>query len=130
MHKARPLHPLHSAAMMHDVVCNTWCYFDTDRCTGRSTILALHFIQEAMQSPHTWVMITDHVDMQMNHERLAQQVHDYIRLLGLRHFTVSSDAYVCFGITPSIKPMRSRFHADRMTQADVRTWNQAHMERP
>lgn len=130
MHKVRPLHPLHSAAMMHDVVRNTGCYFDESRCTGRSTVLALHYIQMAMQSPHNWITIRDHHDTRMSHERLARQVHDYIQLLGLRHFTVASDAYVCFGITPSIKPMRDPFRAACMANAAAKEYDEFTVGRP
>lgn len=92
------LHPLHSVEFITSMIQNTGCYPDVDRCTGRSTILALEFIVMALKAPYQVVVVKDHLDTTMSHQRLCADIHDMANKLGLKKLFVNSAQHrICFG---------------------------------
>lgn len=93
--KAQPshrLHPLHSIESIVNYTRNTGEYFDRERCTGRSTILALEAIVKALKTPHVAVPIRDHFDNRYTHADLVKTAQDMAAKLGLKHLEFSTSA--------------------------------------
>ncbi|CAI3971344.1 hypothetical protein VAC51_00021 [Variovorax phage VAC_51] len=82
----RKLHPMHSADFLSRQVLMTGCYPDTERCTGRTTVLALEFIAKAMSNPHVVVHVRDHHGTTFAHQRLVKVIHAITQRLGLEGF--------------------------------------------
>lgn len=78
------LHPLHSAEWLSQIMLDTGCYPDTERCTGRTTILALSYIVKALQSPHEVIEVRDHHPTTHCHAMLVKLIHDMAGRLGLQ----------------------------------------------
>ena len=94
----RKLHPLHTPDWLHSMMLATGEYPEVERCTGRTTILALEAIVKAMQNPHTPVHVKDHVNLTHNHMEVVKLAHDFTKKLGLEHFQCSpSRLTVTFG---------------------------------
>lgn len=93
------LHPLHSAEFVADFIKSTGEYFDTERCTGRTTALAFEHMSKAIQNPHKWIPVIDHHNTVMAGANLAALIAQYVYKLGLKHFTVAG-LYICFGTPP------------------------------
>lgn len=82
----RRLHPLHTPEFVDRMVKNTGCYFDSDRATGRSTILALGYIQAAMQRPYATIQVQDHHATAPADRELFYTIRGMVDRLGLKHF--------------------------------------------
>lgn len=92
----KKINPLHTLDMVMRHMLSTGEYFPQERCTGRSTALALEFVAKAIRNPHEWVVITDHHDSAPSNNLLASTCRDIIAALGLRHFQFRSNM-ICFG---------------------------------
>ena len=101
------LHPLHTPDLLDSVVRSSGCYFDKERYTGRSTILALGFIQQALKNPHTWIQVDDHYPSYYSTMRLTYNISQMAQRLGLKYITVNANGYICFGTRPSTIPTRT-----------------------
>lgn len=77
------LHPLHTIEWVVDQVKATGCYPDVGRMTGRTTVLALRFLTEALANPHKEIAVRDHCDTAYSHRCLIEQIHEMCRALGL-----------------------------------------------
>lgn len=94
------LHPLHSAQFVSLYVQDTGCYFDTERCTGRTLVLALTFITQALKNPHTVINVRDHEDRRVLHERLVKTIHELTDKLGIGGFLCKPSALTVEFTTP------------------------------
>lgn len=90
--KTKALHPLHSVEFLADMMRHTGRYPDTDRCTGRSTVLALEFLVEALKQPYKPVDVCDHYLTRASHERLTYEIGRMAERLGLKHIYVNEQA--------------------------------------
>lgn len=106
------LHPLHSIDMIARTMQMTGEYFDPNRCTGRSTILALEYITQALKQPHVWIPIHDHESTQNARDFLTRLVKDYVDALQLRYITVDRRGYIGFGTCPAILPRHPIFRRE------------------
>lgn len=79
------LHPLHTPEMIGSYVRVSGEYFDAERCTGRTTRLALTYILTALATPHQWVTIRDHYNTELAHRMCADKVRQMCEALGLNH---------------------------------------------
>lgn len=79
------LHPLHSPEMIMDYMLNTGEYWPQERCTGRSTALALEYLAKAIRNPGVRFHVRDHHDSTVAHRCLATVVRDFAIMLGLEH---------------------------------------------
>lgn len=96
--KAKPIHPLHSIDFLADMMRNTGCYPDVERCTGRTTILALKFLTEALSNPYKPVEVRDHYPTRASHSRLTYEIACMAHRLGLQHIYANEQACtVTFG---------------------------------
>ena len=68
-----------------------------DRCTGRSTALALEYIARAMRQPRKWHTITDHHPSFFAATCLRNIMQDMVAKLGLKGF-VFKDSCVTWGL--------------------------------
>jgi len=87
------------------------CYPDTttERCSGRSTAIALATIAEAMKSPGSSVRIKDHHPSAEADHHLRSMITDYIDRLGFSGFTIERAAcWLRFDIDGAAKPRSSR----------------------
>lgn len=100
------LHPLHTPDLLDSVVRSSGCYFDPERYTGRSTILALGFIQQALKNPHTWIQVDDHDQSYQAAMRLTYDISQMVRVLRLKYITVNANGCICFGTCPNTIPLR------------------------
>lgn len=80
------LHPLHTAEWLHMQVISSGRYPDTERMTGRTTLLALQFIAEALSKPHEVIEVRDHHPTTNSHTMLVKLIHDMTTKLGLKGF--------------------------------------------
>lgn len=96
--KTKALHPLHSVEFLTDMMRHTGRYPDIDRCTGRTTILALKFLTEALANPYKPVEVRDHYPTRASHERLTYEIDCMAKRLGLKHVYANVQACtVTFG---------------------------------
>lgn len=100
------LHPLHTPDLLDSVVRSSGCYFDPERYTGRSTILALGFIQQALKNPHTWIKVADHDPSYHAAMRLTCDISQMVQVLRLKYITINTDGFICFGTSPNTIPPR------------------------
>ena len=105
--RTNKLHPLHTPYLLDSVVRSFGCYFDPECYTGRSTILALGFIQQALKNPHTWIQVDDHDPSYHAAMRLTCTISQMVQVLRLKHITVNADGYICFGTCPNKIPPRT-----------------------
>ena len=103
------MHPLHTPEMVCDHVRNTGEYFDPDRCTGRSTVLALNFLAQAIRQPERPVKIVDHHGTRYANEELRRIMQDMVIRLGFMHMVFTADTvkftrHVGFSQTPPSTP--------------------------
>ena len=76
-------HPLHSDELIARLRENG----DTlQRCTGRSTIIALKAITRALENPGYWVKLEDHHRSPLANRHLANMVADLVTKLDFKHF--------------------------------------------
>ena len=75
-----------------------------DRCTGRSTAIALAHIADAIRKPGVRILLQDHLGGAKTDKHLADMVVDYCRNLGLKHLHIATryergvtNYYLCFG---------------------------------
>lgn len=90
------LHPLHSVEFLASMIAHTGCYPDPERCTGRTTILALQFIVWALQNPHKWGYPSDHHGTAAATVALNRTIREMVEKLGLKHFNFRATS-LCFG---------------------------------
>lgn len=57
---------------------------DPDRCTGRTTALALGYLATALGNHGMWVTVRDHHDHHGSHRGAYRIAHDVAQNLGLR----------------------------------------------
>ena len=104
------LNPLHTPEMIAQVISATGEYFDPKRGSGRSTVLALRYISNAIEHPLTPIIIKDHHDSVQADRQLAEIVKMMIFKLELKHMYVwefklhEGDRvkfYVSFGESPN-----------------------------
>lgn len=95
---SKRINPLHSIDLLVQQMVQTGCYPDPERCTGRSTALALQHIAEAIRNPYTWINTVDHLPQQtlFLQERMADECRSMIQRLGLQYF-VFRKGQICFG---------------------------------
>lgn len=86
------LHPLRTPELVYRHLLDTGCYMG-DRCTGRSTSLALGFIAEALRKPGVTVYIKDHHDSSLADRHLTDKVAEYVDRLGLKHLIIDRQCY-------------------------------------
>ena len=82
----KPINPLHSTEFLIAQMLNTGCYPEVERCTGRTTVLALRIIADAISNPHVEQTVRDHHPTTFSHQSLVKKVHDMTQALGLQHF--------------------------------------------
>ena len=82
------LNPLHTPEMIAQVISATGEYFDPKRGSGRSTVLALRYISNAIEHPLTPIIIKDHHDSVQADRQLAEIVKMMIFKLELKHMYV------------------------------------------
>lgn len=80
------LHPLHNVEWLAAQMRYSGCYADTERCTGRTTILALGYICDALENPHKIVNVVDHHPTEHSHVELVRIIHEMTRKLDLKGF--------------------------------------------
>lgn len=80
------LHPLHSVEFITGYVRNTGEYFPTERCTGRTTILALGYIQLALTNPGKELVLQDHHGTRNADRELCRRIRDMVEQLRLDYF--------------------------------------------
>ena len=103
------LNPLHTPEMIAQVISTTGEYFDPKRGSGRSTVLALRYISNAIEHPLTPIIIKDHHDSVQADRQLAEIVKMMIFKLELKHMYVWDrlregdrvNFYVSFGESPN-----------------------------
>ena len=103
------LNPLHTPEMIAQVISATGEYFDPKRGSGRSTVLALRYISNAIEHPLTPIIIKDHHDSVQADRQLAEIVKMMIFKLELKHMYVWDQVhqgdrpkfYVSFGKSPN-----------------------------
>lgn len=88
------LHPLHTPALLNQMVLSSGCYADVSRCTGRSTALALRLIAEAIENPGKAVPLRDHHNTTPAHDHFCRLVHAMTGMLRLQHMHVHSEQRV------------------------------------
>lgn len=84
--ESKRIHPLHSTEFLIAQMLSTGCYPEAERCTGRTTALALEYIVKAIRNPHEAIHVRDHYNTTMSHASLVKLVHDMTLKLGLEHF--------------------------------------------
>ena len=62
-----------------------------NRCSGKSTKIALRIIADAYAFPNTKVYINDHHGTPKADEHLAESIDEYIRRLGFSGFKIVKD---------------------------------------
>ena len=103
------LNPLHTPEMIAQVISITGEYFDPKRGSGRSTVLALRYISNAIEHPLTPIIIKDHHDSVQADRQLAEIVKMMIFKLELKHMYVWDQQgegdrvkfYISFGKSPN-----------------------------
>jgi hypothetical protein len=93
------IHPLHNVDFIAAVMKDTGRYFPAERGTGRTTVLALQLIAQAIQRPHTWHSAVDHFGTLPANAHLLQVARSMVLELDLKHFHFRQTA-VCFGTPP------------------------------
>lgn len=91
------MHPLHET--LKDTATRDLIIAD-QRCTGRSTVIALDLLSTAMKNPHQWIPIKDHSTSLDADEHLMRMVCDIIRKLELQAFqfrVVGREWSIAFG---------------------------------
>lgn len=85
--EAVPLHPLHLDEW-YERQGEQGIQADPDRFTGRTTVLALRIIHDAIVSPHQKIDIIDHAPIRAADKQLARIIADMIGQLGLNHLHI------------------------------------------
>lgn len=83
------LNPLHDIQFVSNWVQATGRYFPQERRTGRTTVLALQYIAQAMQQPHEPVYVKDHYVSENANRCLIHTMQDMVDKLGLDFFVFS-----------------------------------------
>lgn len=60
--------------------------YDENRCSGRSTALALDYIAMALQNSGTWYKVEDHHGTTLANDHLFALVRATVHKLDLKHF--------------------------------------------
>lgn len=81
-------HPLHSQRMIDMIACREVC---TDRRTGRTTVIALRTIAEAIKNPEKKIKIIDHYDTWYSNKLLAHKIYDMIQVMQLECLVVNTE---------------------------------------
>lgn len=79
------LHPLHTPELLARHVHCTGEYWPRERCTGRTTALALKLLAEAISKPHERLIIRDHEPTAVAAKHLRTRMQDIAERLGLEH---------------------------------------------
>lgn len=77
------MHPLHET--LRDTATRDLIIAD-QRCTGRSTVIALDLLSTAMKNPRQWIPIKDHFPSLKADEHLMRMIQDIICKLELQAF--------------------------------------------
>jgi hypothetical protein len=77
------MNPLHSKALMSDSATLQMMISD-NRCTGKSTAIALKTIAEAIEKPFTPIVIKDHFPSRQADEHLAHMIRQIVGVLDLK----------------------------------------------
>lgn len=83
------LHPLHTVEALSASMALTGHYPDTERCTGRTTAIALGSIAAAIRCPFKPVHISDHFGTREADTLLLGVIRDMVLLLYFEHFYVN-----------------------------------------
>lgn len=78
-------HPLHSQRMIDMIACRE---VSADRRTGRSTVIALRTIAEAIENPEKKIKIIDHYSTYDSNKILAHTICDMIQVMQLKCLVV------------------------------------------
>lgn len=79
------LHPLHTAEYLDEMVRLTGRYPDPDRRTGRTTVLALQAITQALKNPHQPITVRDHFENNSSHREVLRTALQMAECIGLKH---------------------------------------------
>ena len=90
------LHPLHTPEMVAQCAIVNGEYFDTTRCTGRSTVQALNYIAQAIAHPRKTIFVVDHHGSSLATRELTYKIKQMVERLELQHFTIV-DGAIRFG---------------------------------
>lgn len=92
------IHPLHSVDKVANFVRDTGQYFNPERCTGRTTVIALRTIARAMENPRQWIKVEDHEGTLGANRHLLRVIGSALQALGLGYFRLDHNKLaICFG---------------------------------
>lgn len=92
------IHPLHSVDKVVNYTRATGLYFNPERCTGRTTIIALRTIARAMENPREWIKVEDHEGTVSSNRYLLGVIGNALHDMGLGLFKLNpTKLAICFG---------------------------------
>ena len=95
------INPLHTIEFLVDQMRSSGCYPDIERCTGRTTAIALRTIASALERPHEVVHFRDHHDTVAASRDLAHMIVGMVAAIGLKHLHVNThECKIVFGEVP------------------------------
>jgi hypothetical protein len=80
------LHPLQSPKKLAEEIMLTGKMPDLQRCTGRTTVLALDYIKKSLEKPYSEWHVQDHSPAHGADLHLLCEIKDKVMALGLKGF--------------------------------------------
>jgi hypothetical protein len=72
-----------------------------DRCTGRSTGMALRYVAQAMETPGVWITCADHHDNKWTRREIVRVCRKVVESLDLKFFEFLPESIRCCHVVKS-----------------------------